>query len=107
MPKPLLIAGTWVPSRSARTREIRNPATLDLIDVVSDADASDVDAAVEAAKKAQHDWWKTPGVEKAKLLHEVATKSRQRERALSTLMCRETGKPLIEAVDCIDWVAAC
>jgi acyl-CoA reductase-like NAD-dependent aldehyde dehydrogenase len=107
MPKPLLIAGSWVPSRSARTREIRNPATLELIDVVSDADASDVDAAVQAAREAQHAWWKTPGVEKAKLLHEVATKIRQRERALSTLMCRETGKPLIEAVDCIDWVAAC
>jgi betaine-aldehyde dehydrogenase len=107
MPRNLLINGSWVPSRSARTREIRNPATLELIDVVSDASASDVDAAVQAAKQAQHAWWKTPGVEKAKLLHEVASKLRQRERALSTLMCRETGKPLIEAVDCIDWVAAC
>ena len=107
MPKNLLINGAWVPSRSARTREIKNPATLEAIDVVADADAGDVDAAVQAARKAQHAWWKTPGVEKGKLLHEVATKIRGRERALSTLMCRETGKPLIEAVDCIDWVAAC
>ena len=105
MPKNLLINGAWVPSRSARTREIKNPATLEAIDVV--ADAGDVDAAVQAARQAQHAWWKTPGVEKGKLLHEVATKIRGRERALSTLMCRETGKPLIEAVDCIDWVAAC
>mgnify|MGYP000470457131 CR=1 FL=1 len=52
MPKPLLINGSWVPSRSPRTREIRNPATLEVIDVVPDADAGDVDAAVQAATTA-------------------------------------------------------
>ena len=107
MPKPLLIDGAWVPSLGASTREIHNPATLERLDTVSDASPGDVDSAVHAAKRAQHAWWKTPGVEKAKHLHEIATKIRLRERALSTLMARETGKPLIEAVDCIDWVAAC
>ncbi len=48
-----------------------------------------------------------PGVEKAGLLRAVAAKIRADERELSTLMARETGKPLIEAVDCIEWVAAC
>ncbi|MEO8140427.1 MAG: aldehyde dehydrogenase family protein, partial [Gemmatimonadota bacterium] len=63
-------------------------------------------AAVEAAAQAQPEWWRIPSVEKAKLLHEVAHRIRAAERELSTLLCRETGKPLIEAVDCIDWVAA-
>jgi acyl-CoA reductase-like NAD-dependent aldehyde dehydrogenase len=107
MSKPFLIDGAWVPSRSGSTREIRNPATLEPIDTVFDAGGPDIDAAVAAAKKAQYAWWKTPGVEKGKHLHDIATKIRSRERALSTLMTRETGKPLIEAVDCIDWVAAC
>ena len=107
MPKSLLIDGAWVPSLGASTREIHNPATLERLDTVSDASPGDVDSAVHAAKRAQHAWWKTPGVEKAKHLHEIATKIRLRERSLSTLMARETGKPLIEAVDCIDWVAAC
>jgi acyl-CoA reductase-like NAD-dependent aldehyde dehydrogenase len=107
MPRPLFIDGAWVPARAAATREIRNPATLDPLDTVSEASPADVDSAVQAAKRAQHAWWKTPGVEKARHLHEIATKIRSRERALSTLMTRETGKPLIEAVDCIDWVAAC
>ena len=74
---------------------------------MADADPGDVDAAVGAARKAQYAWWKLPGVEKARLLHEIATRIRERERALSTLMTRETGKPLFESVDCIDWVAAC
>ncbi|HEY8256633.1 MAG TPA: aldehyde dehydrogenase family protein [Gemmatimonadales bacterium] len=107
MPKPLLVDGAWVPARATATRQIHNPATLERLDTVSDAGAEDIDAAVKAAKKAQHAWWKTPGVEKGKLLHDIATKIRAHERALSTLMTRETGKPLIEAVDCIDWVAAC
>ncbi|MGH7498727.1 MAG: aldehyde dehydrogenase family protein, partial [Gemmatimonadales bacterium] len=107
MPRPFLIDGAWVPSLSASTREIHNPATLEIIDTVADASPADVDAAVRAATKAQHAWWRLPGVEKAKHLHDIASRIRSRERALSTLMARETGKPLIEAVDCIDWVAAC
>ncbi|HEX3234956.1 MAG TPA: aldehyde dehydrogenase family protein [Gemmatimonadales bacterium] len=107
MPQPILIDGAWVPSRGSRTRDIRNPATLECIDSVTDAAAEDVDAAVRAASRAQHGWWKLPGIEKARHLHEIAAKLRAGERALSTLMARETGKPLIEAIDCIDWVAAC
>ena len=67
----------------------------------------DVAAAVDAAARAQPGWWRVPGVEKAAYLRTIAAKIRSDERALSTLMARETGKPLIEAVDCIEWVAAC
>jgi betaine-aldehyde dehydrogenase len=104
---PILINGEWVAPHSTATRIIANPATLEPLGTVADCDAADVDAAVAAAAGAQRAWWKTPGVEKARLLREVAGKIRARERELSTLMARETGKPLIEAVDCIDWVAAC
>jgi acyl-CoA reductase-like NAD-dependent aldehyde dehydrogenase len=102
----ILRDGHWTAARSRDTRFIRNPATLELVGTVPECNADDVDAAVEAAAAAQRDWWKTPGVEKAKHLREIASKIRGRERALSTLMARETGKPLIEAVDCIEWVAA-
>ncbi len=106
-PHPILINGEWVAPRSAVTRAIINPATLEAIGLVADCDATDVDAAVRAAAAAQQAWWKVPGVEKAGLLRQVATRIRGRERALATLMTRETGKPLIESIDCIDWVAAC
>ncbi len=104
---PILIDGAWMPARGSATREIRNPATLDLVGLVPDCGDEDVAAAVEAAARAQPAWWRVPGVEKAHYLRGVATKIRAQERELSTLMARETGKPLIEAVDCIEWVAAC
>lgn len=103
---PILIDGTWVPARSQISREVHNPATLDLVGVAADCGPEDVHAAVTAAARAQPDWWRIPGVEKAKLLREIATRIRAAERELSTLLTRETGKPLIESVDCIDWVAA-
>lgn len=102
----IFVDGRWTAARSRDTRFIRNPATLELVGTVPECNADDVDIAVEAAAAAQRAWWKIPGVEKAKLLREIAGKIRGREKELSTLMTRETGKPLIEAVDCIDWVAA-
>ena len=103
----ILINGAWVDALTKAGRDIINPATLEAIGKVPDCGSADVDRAVAAAKAAQHAWWKVPGVEKAKLLRELGGRIRAREHALATLMTRETGKPLCEAVDCIDWVAAC
>ena len=106
-PSPILLDGQWSTITGRPPRPIHNPATLELLGSTADCGAAEVDAAVHAAVRAQRSWWKVPGVEKAKLLHEVATKVRAMEAELSTLLTRETGKPLIESVDCIDWVAAC
>jgi acyl-CoA reductase-like NAD-dependent aldehyde dehydrogenase len=103
----ILINGEWVDARSGTSREIKNPATLELLGTVPDCGPSDVARGVAAAKAAQRGWWKVPGVEKAKLLREIGARIRAREHALASLMTEETGKPLCEAVDCIDWVAAC
>jgi betaine-aldehyde dehydrogenase len=105
-PSPILINGAWVTTRSRVMRPIQNPATLEVLGVAADCDSDEVNLAVEAAAAAQRAWWRVPGVEKAKLLREVGARIRAKEHDLSTLMARESGKPLIEAVDCIDWVAA-
>ena len=103
----ILINGEWVTSQSQKTHAIVNPATLEMLGTVSDCSAQDVDHAVKAAKKAQKPWWKIPGAEKAKILREVGTKIRSKEKALAELMCLETGKPISESYDEIEWVAAC
>jgi acyl-CoA reductase-like NAD-dependent aldehyde dehydrogenase len=103
----ILINGLWVDALTHTSREIKNPATLELLGNVPDCGPADVGRAVAAAKAAQRGWWKVPGVEKAKLLREIGGRIRAREHALASLMTQETGKPLCEAVDCIDWVAAC
>jgi betaine-aldehyde dehydrogenase len=103
----ILINGAWVDALTKAGRDIVNPATLEVLGKVPDCASADIDRAVTAAKAAQHAWWKVPGVEKAKLLRELGGRIRAREHELATLMTHETGKPLCEAVDCIDWVAAC
>jgi len=104
---PILIDGKKIAPRSAATRDILNPATLDVLGRVGECSREDVDAAVRSARQAQHGWWKLPGVEKANLLREVGRRIRGMGKELSTLLTQESGKPLCEAVDCIEWVAAC
>jgi betaine-aldehyde dehydrogenase len=103
----ILINGAWVDALTESGREIRNPATLEPLGRVPDCGHADVARAVAAAKAAQRAWWKVPGVEKASLLRELGARIRAREHSLASLMTQETGKPLCEAIDCIDWVAAC
>jgi len=103
----ILIDGQWLEARSQGSFEIRNPATSELVGLAPDCGPDDIASAVAAARRAQRGWWKVPGVEKAKLLREVAARIRGRERELSRLLALESGKPLCEAADCMEWVAAC
>jgi acyl-CoA reductase-like NAD-dependent aldehyde dehydrogenase len=79
----ILINGEWVGALSSAGREIKNPATLELLGTVPDCGPADVERAVAAAKAAQRGWWKVPGVEKAKLLREVGARIRAREHTRS------------------------
>jgi betaine-aldehyde dehydrogenase len=106
-PSRLLVGGRWEAAAAAATRTIRNPATGEPVGVVPDCGAADVDRAVRAARQAQEAWWRTPGAEKAVLLRQVAHRIREMGHELARLMTLETGKPLIESLDCIEWVTAC
>ena len=106
-PSRILVDGRWEAARSTATRLIVNPATGQPVGVAPDCGAEDVDRAVRAARGAQEGWWRTPGAEKAVLLRRVAHRIRESGHELATLMTRETGKPLIESLDCIEWVTAC
>jgi len=103
----ILVDGRWEPARSKVTREIRNPATGAVVGVVPDCGSEDVDRAVRAARGAQEAWWRKPGVEKAVVLRNVGQAIREMGHPLARLMTLETGKPLIESIDCVEWVAAC
>lgn len=103
----ILVDGRFEAARSAARREIREPATGALVGVAADCGAEDVDRAVRAARAAQPAWGKVPGLEKAIALRQVGEAIRHLGKDLATLMARETGKPLVEAMDCVEWVAAC
>jgi len=105
MVRPILINGKFVKAKSNTTIDVHNPATLAPLDGVPACGEADVNAAVQAARGAQLAWWRTPGTEKAELMHEVADRIRARQKPIATMMTQETGKPLIESFDCVKWVA--
>lgn len=72
--------------------DVKNPATGALIGRIPDSSATDVDAAVKAARKAQDGWEKTPAVRRAGYLRTIAAKLRERRLELADLILREQGK---------------
>jgi betaine-aldehyde dehydrogenase len=104
--------GMWIDhraggARDGRTMPVENPATEEIVATVPRAQAEDVATAVERARHAQRTWRRMPGLDKAKLLHEVASRIRAMHRELAETMTVEGGKPMIENLDEIEWVTAC
>jgi acyl-CoA reductase-like NAD-dependent aldehyde dehydrogenase len=86
-------------------REIKNPATLKTLDAVPECGAAEVERAVAAARAAQPGWARTPPLERAARLREIAGRVRAERGTLALSLTRETGKPLCESRDCISAVA--
>jgi betaine-aldehyde dehydrogenase len=103
----MFIDGQFVESLSGEAFAVENPATEELIDNVPRGGGADAERAVRAAVKAQDDWRFVPGIEKCELLHGVARKIREHQQDLAKLLTEEGGKPLIENMDEVEWVAAC
>jgi acyl-CoA reductase-like NAD-dependent aldehyde dehydrogenase len=101
----LLIGGQQVAGDGERLA-VENPATEDEIATVATASDEQVRAAIAAAREAQRGWERTPAVERAELLHEVASRLRARTDELAELMTLEGGKPLVENSDEVGWTAA-
>jgi betaine-aldehyde dehydrogenase len=108
----MIDVGMWIDRRydgaqGGETMRVENPATEETIAVVPRAQAADVAVAVEKACRAQRDWRRVPGLDKAKLLHEVAARIRAMHRELAETMTLEGGKPMIENLDEVEWTTAC
>lgn len=101
------IAGESVASASGKTYPVVNPATEEVLAEAQRSDARDARDAARAARAAQRDWWHTPGVDKAHMLHRVAAVLREQREELAKILTLEGGKPLIENRDEVEWVAAC
>ena len=77
-----------------------NPATEEVLAEVAEADASDVDRAVKAARKAYDKvWGPMPGRERAKYLYRIARIIQERSRELAVLETLDNGKPIKESRD--------
>lgn len=91
------INGKWVESSTGRWFDDVNPAdTTDLIGVFPKSDAGDVDAAVQAAKRAFPAWSRTPAPKRGELLFKLGELMLQRKEDLARTLTRENGKILDE-----------
>ncbi|HEU5232448.1 MAG TPA: aldehyde dehydrogenase family protein [Terriglobales bacterium] len=92
-----LVGGEWVESRSGRTFENQNPAnTKDVVGIFPRSNQDDVNAAVEAAKKAFERWRLTPAPRRGEIIYRCAQILEERKEDYARDMTREMGKILKE-----------
>lgn len=106
------VGGKWVASLSRETREVRNPATGELIGFVSLGDVADVDRAATLAHRAFAEWRAVPAVDRARRLFELKHLLDRQAEELARAVTRENGKTLDEArgsvrrgIECVEVAA--
>jgi acyl-CoA reductase-like NAD-dependent aldehyde dehydrogenase len=91
------IDGEWVESSTGETFENRNPAdTRDLVGIFQKSAKADVNAAVEAAKRAFAKWRLVPAPRRAEVVFRAAEILIERKEDYARDMTREMGKVLAE-----------
>lgn len=112
VPNQLYIDGAWIDAASGQIREIRNPATEDMIAEVAYGDARDCEMAISAAERAFPVWSRRTPYERAAFLKQAADRMRAELEDLARTTVEESGKPLQEArgewrvaADLFEWFA--
>jgi betaine-aldehyde dehydrogenase len=91
--------GGWHKPKAGQYVEVFNPGTGRSLGSVADGDASDVDAAVEAAAVAFKEWRCVAPLERAKLLRRVAEVLRRHAEELAMIDAADCGNPVREMVN--------
>ncbi|MGV8884054.1 MAG: aldehyde dehydrogenase family protein [Microbacteriaceae bacterium] len=95
----LFINGEFVAGHGKPFRSI-SPATEKTVAEIATADASDVDAAVAAARRAyDRTWSKLSGADRGKYLFRIARLVQERSRELAVAESLDNGKPIKESRD--------
>lgn len=89
----LLIEGAWRPAADGQRTELRDPATGQLVGTSAVAGPADVDAAVDAARRAAVDWARTSTAERETILRRAADLVVERLDDIADALTREQGKP--------------
>jgi len=96
----LFIGGKFVTPAAGKYFDSLNPANEAKLAEIAQANAADVDAAYQAAKKA-HDnvWGRMPGRERAKYVFRIARLLQDRAREFAVAETMDGGKPVKESRD--------
>lgn len=90
----LFINGQWVDTTSPSIDTIINPTDETPVGTVHNASVEDVQAALEAAEKAQKTWRRVPARQRADMLRAFTAEIRKNKESLAQLITREQGKLL-------------
>ena len=88
------IDGSWVKPNSNRTLSVINPSTEESICQVTLGDESDLNRAVEAAKKAQPEWAVTSKEERLALLESLLSIYKSKMGEMAQVISDEMGAPI-------------
>jgi betaine-aldehyde dehydrogenase len=105
----LYINGEYVKPKSNATIDVIDPSTTDVIAKAPDANAADVDAAVQAARRAFDDgpWKDMTAQDRGRVLFKLAQIVRDRADELAEIETRNSGKPIVESEFDMADVATC
>ena len=96
----LFIDGKFIPSKKGNYFETINPANEEKLADVAEADQSDVDKAVKAARTAYDKVWsKMDPAERGKYIYRIARLIQERAREFSVIESMDGGKPIRESRD--------
>src|SRR5688572_19796400 len=96
--KQLFINNEWRAAASGKTMDVINPATEDVCASVASADASDLDAAVSAARAALSGPWGTMSArERGRLVRKLGERLMERADEIARLETLHNGKPISES----------
>lgn len=91
----LYIDGAWRASEGGQTLEVLAPSTGKAIGTIARGTATDIDAAVKAARRAfEGVWGQTPAVDRGRLLAKLGEKILEHEDELTELEAEDTGKAM-------------
>jgi aldehyde dehydrogenase (NAD+) len=94
-PSKLFIAGDWRAAADGRAIDVVNPSDGAAFTTIARGLASDIDAAVAAARAAAEGaWGRMPAVERGRLLLKLARAVQDNHETIARLESIDTGKPL-------------
>ncbi|HXD58084.1 MAG TPA: CoA-acylating methylmalonate-semialdehyde dehydrogenase [Thermoleophilaceae bacterium] len=91
------VDGRWVTSRSERSLDVLDPATLDVLAQVPLSTPAELDDAVAAARAAFPGWRDTPVIERARILFSLRERLTADADELARLVTLEMGKTRADA----------
>ncbi|QBQ63721.1 aldehyde dehydrogenase [Actinobacillus indolicus] len=91
---PMYINGEFVISNSGKTFDVLNPATEEVIGVITKGTVEDAQAAIDAAEAAQDAWAALPAIQRAGYLRKIADGIRARAEEIAKVISSEMGKVL-------------